>query len=338
MEADNIALFELERSNQIRYLMENASVREKKAMNILGASAKCEGFFVEKELMRSIANETNNVGKQDWSAVCRSHFPLCSEKNTSRFLSAFVAAGGASVQNSSISSAIRLENTTYERRMNSRTKLLSSARKALELYKRRILNFISYVWNGTCAVKANVERDYLKLKGLKRQLHQAREEINVLSSGASMQKVVEGKGTTLVKFEKGGREGFLVLQGKSVLKSPALPEQAVNGNVSTRVSALLEQAEHFDGSGACGAGCAVWTGSKADLTAEQLVANLTGEIDVHDVLLEVHVNILRRVARGERLLASLRDAKKKLEAEIEEAREGEQCEPVWRQLLRLVRG
>ncbi|KAH8603918.1 hypothetical protein ERJ75_001772700 [Trypanosoma vivax] len=61
-----------------------------------------------------------------------------------------------------------------------------------------------------------------------------------------MQSTCEDEETGSVTLEAGGREGFLVLQGKSVLKSPALPEQAVNGNVSMRVSALLEQAEHFD--------------------------------------------------------------------------------------------
>ncbi|KAG8339205.1 hypothetical protein ERJ75_000853600 [Trypanosoma vivax] len=121
-------------------------------------------------------------------------------------VSTYLYGAPGSLQRLTASSAPVLKNTAVLspighillplRDMNSCTKLLSSARKALELYKRRILKVISYVWNGTCAVKANVERDYLKLNELKKHLYQLKEEINVLRSGASTQKVVEGKGTT----------------------------------------------------------------------------------------------------------------------------------------------
>ncbi|KAH8616488.1 hypothetical protein ERJ75_000473800 [Trypanosoma vivax] len=327
-----------ERREKIQQLRENASASLAEVTKVIGPRDICGGLAVESKLMDGIFADVSQNGINSLDSICDDSFSDCDEKNSSMLLRVLKFLTKRGAEGSNIEMAIAFEESVFQKQKRTAHELLTEAKNVLETYKKVLVNDINYLRNGTCAVQESIAEDFLKLKGLKRQLHQAREEINVLRSGASMQSACEDEETDSVTLEAGEHEGFLVLQGKSVLKSSALPEQAVNGNVSTRVSALLEQAEHFDGSGARGAGCAVWTGSKADLTAEQLVANLTGEIGVHDVLLEVHVNILRRVARGERLLASLRDAKKKLEGEIEEARKGEQCEPLWRQLLRLVRG
>ncbi|KAH8616748.1 hypothetical protein ERJ75_000448700 [Trypanosoma vivax] len=330
---DNTSQLETVRQQQLQQLVEKSAEKESVWLKSFGEQIACKEFIIKDKLTKFFADKDEG-GLVLENLECRSLSPF-SEQNFSTLLKVLPVLENAT-RSTTIASAIEIENSTLEKLMNFTFQLMTEAEDALRRYKQNILDDINYVWNGTCAVQRSVAEGYLKLKGLKRQLYRVKEEIGMLHSGASVQSTFEDEETGSVTLETGGLEGLLVKQGEAVLKSSTLAGQAAAGNVSMRVSALLEQAEHVDGPKARGVSCAMWTGSETDFTTEQLATNLTGEIDVHDVLLGVRANILRKVARGERLLTSLRDAREKLEAEIEEARKMEQCEPLWRQLLRRV--
>ncbi|CCD21721.1 hypothetical protein, conserved in T. vivax [Trypanosoma vivax Y486] len=332
---DNTSQLETQRQQQLQQLVEKSAKEEGVWLENFGDQIRCKELDVKDEQARVFADVHESVFASA-DMECHNLSPV-SEKNISVLLKVLPFLENAS-ESATIASGIEIENSMSKKLMNETSRLLDDAKNLLVTYKWNILNDANYVRNGTCAVQGGVAESYLKLDELKRQLRQAKEEISMLRSGPSTRTSFENKETSLVTPEKDVPKGFLVRQGERMQKLLKHPGRLMSDNASTLVSALLEQAEHVGGSKARGAGCAVWTGSETDLNVTQLVANLTGEINVHDVLLEVHASILRRVARGERLLTSLRDAKKKLEAEIEEARRGEQCEPVWRQLLRLVRG
>ncbi|KAH8609334.1 hypothetical protein ERJ75_001213900 [Trypanosoma vivax] len=332
---DNTSQLETERQQQLQQLVEKSAEKESVWLKSFGEQIACKELIIKKESTKVFAwRDESDPAPKDLE--CHDLSPF-SEQNFSALLKVLPALENAT-RSTTIASAIEIENSTLKTLMNFTSQLMKKAEDALRGYKQNILDDINYVWNGTCAVQRSVAEGYLKLKGLKRQLYRVKEGVSILRSGASVQSTFEDEETGSVTLETGGLEGLLVKQGEAVLKSSTLAGQAAAGNVSMRVSALLEQAEHVDGPKARGVSCAMWTGSETDFTTEQLVANLTGEIDVHDVLLEVHANVLRKVTRGEQQLASLWDAREKLEAKIEEARKMEECEPLWRQLLRHVLG
>ncbi|CCD20642.1 hypothetical protein, conserved in T. vivax [Trypanosoma vivax Y486] len=336
----NVLLTEQERKDQFRWLLGNASGKKHKDAGSGEEYERCEALRMEQLLMEKIATSMVEQVIGNGRSVCGNPPPVCNVSDTEGLLKEALQLMNSSAEDSSIVSAIHVENSTWEKRRNAAAQLLERGRGVLEMYKKRIVKDISNVWNGTCGVQQNVGKKHLKVRELKKRLQSLKGKIKRLRDGAYMQENYESDEANPVAHGTHDWNGLLVRKGERARRSIGVLGGPVNVNVSLRIRTLLEQAERADSEGLWTSGCAVVDTAvfSASHNTSQLIANLTGEIQVYDVLVHVNESVASQVEVLEGIVVGLQKATAEMEEENKEAAAKAACEPMWKQMLRMVLG
>ncbi|CCD19634.1 hypothetical protein ERJ75_000502800 [Trypanosoma vivax] len=326
----NVTELEEERKEQIRKLVGGANLSDRGDV--------CEALLVERMLMKKILNESNGGAVDNVTSICKDTAFDCGEANTTKLVNDFLRVSSRSAESGVIASAVEVENLTLTNLMQKTSRLLEEAQRLLEKRKQRIERNLGYASRGICETQKNVGDGFLKIVSLSGILQKLKSDISSLHDGDDAGETSASEKMIGVLHGVSAYNSFLTRKGAALLKTLTDTESTMKTNISARATALLAQAERGGGVKLPSVDCRTATNAMSSENIMQLVANLTGELRVYDILVSVGESVSGKVTRLEAALASLRNAKDKLEAERKRARQNASCEPIWRQLLRYVWG